>query len=1134
VWYKFIIFKLNRLLKFMMRLLLTLIFFPGLLAAQVSLVKDIYVGHTDSFGGDPNHLIVYKGATLFALSDGDFGRELWKTDGTPAGTIMLKDISPGSFSSNPSKFIEVDNILYFVANDAAHGPELWRTDGTEEGTRLVKDINPGMEGSNITWITNVGSKIYLFASDGEHGNELWKSDGTEVGTVMVKDIYPGKAHSGIYAFNEYKGMLFMSADDGEHGRELWRSDGTVDGTFMVLDIEPGLTESSPEEFEVFQNKLYISVPGSGIWRSDGTAVGTALVMSMFYSGSVYTYSNLTAGASHLYFHAHSEDLACKLFQYDGNDEVVLDDFYYMGENGAKMFEGLSLVEGNIMYSYAMFTSSDFGATYQVTVSLKYINDVSGNTIFEGSSFDLIQGSIEFMEQSYQSKLWKGSGTSYYWGISQEGTAFYKKENGNPFTIFQAVNFASPYVYYNDHIVIGTDLQDGKGRELYKSSGELQPWIKLHETEGPESSYPSLFTELNGLSLFSAYDPVNGYALWKSDGTPDGTLIVKGTDFSVAEQPVVIGNKAIFVASAFGEGRELWESNGTAAGTKVLKEIMPGTDGSEPSNFVKVNNKFLFTAGDPTLGFSLWSTDGTTAGTLLIKDLRPGDTDMLGNFVVLASSGTILYFEWDDGITGRGIWKSDGTAAGTQFVKSVTVNDSHATVMNGVLYFNGYTAANGEELWRSDGTDAGTYLLKEFLTGPQYTSPRNFTTHNNKVIFTLGGSQVWATDGTEPGTILVKDFTPVISNGYYKPSWVDYLTLYKGKVFFFNLREMWSTDGTPAGTKFITEAKDPSGFFSGVNETKVVGNHLFFLLNGADMQYHIWITDGTSARTERLPSIISPVVLGLGTLNNDYLIDGAGPEGYELWKLKPKQGQVITFPVLADVAYGTAPYNPGASSNAGLDITYTSSNPSLVEIVDGKITIKGVGQVTITATQGGSEQFWSAAPVQRTLKVIKANQVITFEDFPLKKTTDLPFEIPASTNSTLPLSFSTGDAGIASIAGNIITIHEAGTVTITASQAGDANYNAAPAVSKQLTVELVVGIESLLAGFNVHPNPTTGIVNIESPLPIQEVQLIDVVGKVHNGFPVNENQINIANLPSGIYFVRVKAGSASVQMKISKQ
>lgn len=75
--------------------------------------------------------------------DGGAGAELWKSDGTQAGTVLVKDIRPGPGGSNPEGLVNVNGVLFFRANDGVNGYELWKSDGTKTGTVLVRDIRPG-------------------------------------------------------------------------------------------------------------------------------------------------------------------------------------------------------------------------------------------------------------------------------------------------------------------------------------------------------------------------------------------------------------------------------------------------------------------------------------------------------------------------------------------------------------------------------------------------------------------------------------------------------------------------------------------------------------------------------------------------------------------------------------------------------------------------------------------------------------------------------------------------------------------------------------------------------------------------------------------------------------------------------
>ncbi|MGB3652049.1 MAG: ELWxxDGT repeat protein, partial [Rivularia sp. (in: cyanobacteria)] len=196
------------------------------------------------------------------------GRELWKSDGTETGTVLIEDINPGEADSNPDKLTDVNGTAFFTADNGTNGTELWKSDGTQTGTVLVKDIIPGSEGSNADNLTNVNGTLFFTVDDGANGNELWKSNGTAEGTVLVKDINPG-TNSNPDNLTNFDGILYFTADDGTNGTELWKSDGTAEGTVLVDDINPGSTSSNPDDLTVVNGELYFSaddgVNGRELW-----------------------------------------------------------------------------------------------------------------------------------------------------------------------------------------------------------------------------------------------------------------------------------------------------------------------------------------------------------------------------------------------------------------------------------------------------------------------------------------------------------------------------------------------------------------------------------------------------------------------------------------------------------------------------------------------------------------------------------------------------------------------------------------------------------------------------------------------------------------------------------------------------
>ena len=138
--------------------------------------------------------------------------------------VMVKDINFSAVSSVPEYLTRVGDKIFFSASDNDHGWELWVSDGTREGTVMLEDINPDGDSfpRNLTCVSNI---LYFTADDGVHGEELWKSDGTPAGTILVNDIN-GSGGSSPHNLTDVNGTLYFSADDGTKGFELWKSDGT--------------------------------------------------------------------------------------------------------------------------------------------------------------------------------------------------------------------------------------------------------------------------------------------------------------------------------------------------------------------------------------------------------------------------------------------------------------------------------------------------------------------------------------------------------------------------------------------------------------------------------------------------------------------------------------------------------------------------------------------------------------------------------------------------------------------------------------------------------------------------------------------------------------------------------------------
>lgn len=165
----------------------------------------------------------------------------------------------------------------------------------------------------------------------------------------------------------------------------------------------------------------------------------------------------------------------------------------------------------------------------------------------------------------------------------------------------------------------------------------------------------------------------------------------------------------------------------------------------------------------------------------------------------------------------------------------------------------------------------------------------------------------------------------------------------------------------------------------------------------------------------------------------------------------KAAQTITFNAFATKTYGDAPITLNLNSDKGFGITYTSNNTAVASLVGNVLTINKAGTATITASQAGTSNYLAASPVSQTLTVNKADQTIVWSNIPNKTFGDADFALPTTSSKGLTISYVSADPTIATVTGNIVSVKGAGTVNITASQAGSENYNAAPNVTLPLSV-----------------------------------------------------------------------------------
>lgn len=576
----------------------------------------VALGEVDAAAGD---FAGYNGALYFRnrdrLSDNDW--ELWRTDGTAAGTAKFKNLR-ATGNAYPNHLAAVGGYLYFAANEddtrsgPAYGTQIWRSDGTPAGTILLKQFSSSFASADpATWYAAAGGQVF-FASH----QHLHRTDGTPAGTG---DIHPANLKS-IASEPNLTGpftalggrLLFIS--DGQGGRELWLSDGTLPGT-APLDLSPKNNDGRPGSFAELNGAVYFQAYGNfaspfaenfALMKTDGTAAGTTVVTS----GASVVLGPMTRSGDALYFNGAGE-----LWKTDGTAA------------------GTGLVKD--IDTFTTRGSQPRGLT-----------DLDGTLLFVAEENGDVQNP----------NLWRSDGTT-------AGTVKVRDD--------VAVSGPSPYgrgQYAVTMLRAGQNVffpgkQQATGEELWRSDGTAAGTALVADTEpGPASKTISLLAAAGGRAFYARGDGVffSPRFLWASDGTAAGTNLL--TEVAVPSDAKVVAARdvAYFAAGTPGTPQGgLWRSDGTPGGTALVRAF----DQAVVPMGATASGLLLFYVGNAAGGaHQLWATDGTPAGTTLVREFQGMYPTATTEPVVFAGK---LFFPAQAAGDSLALWISDGTPAGTR-------------------------------------------------------------------------------------------------------------------------------------------------------------------------------------------------------------------------------------------------------------------------------------------------------------------------------------------------------------------------------------------------------------------------------------------------------------------------------------
>jgi len=791
------------------------------------------------------------GVLYFAASDPAHGRELWRSDGTAAGTWRVSDISPGPRGSNPQNLEAHNGRIWFTADDGVRGLELWSTDGTPQGTLLLGDLCPGpcdAQRFGFTSMASSGGRLFFGASSTGGKVQLWVTDGTRAGTAEIA----GPQWVSLRAALPQGKVLFDAPDTD--GFTLWVSDGTSQGTSRLTAFN-GTPLQNPYSFIPVGNGVLFWT-GKTLWRTDGTSTGTQILLEN--APSPWGPALIANGVAY----------------YSSGRQIWRTDGTTLGT--ATLGDGFSTLYG---YAPSRLAASSCGPVFAAGTQESNLLRLwrippSGPIEILSPPFPFVVGPWNAGDRVFFAVADPAAGTSELWTLDE--TSCHPEKVAD---LCGAGRACSPVTLPFLPTAAGRTGLFGlstaaEGAELWRSDGTEAGTFRVRDIGFDPGSGVGPMATLGNQALFAARPGAGPAGLWRTNGTAAGTRALKFVPWP--QRFVAAGDSLYFTAGAprfcddyAAPCRGLWKTDGTRAGTR---QVSTGTFYVKP--LAAGGGRLLFSAtDDPSYvhgtGSEPWITDGTVAGTARVSDLN----QQLYYFPfegppIIGSSypdpavwtGSRFLFAADDGLSGRELWTSDGTAQGTTLLADLNRTSTSGRLpssdpgsfvpLGSSVLFAADDGVGGRELWATDGTAPGTRRVRDLVPGPIGSSPHDLVASGGKVWFLAGdvdgGESLWSSDGTADGTVRIAELGGARGRG---------LTAV-GNRFFFAVdgdalgTELWISDGTAGGTRLVRDIRPGPGSSYPQSLTAIDGLLVFAADDGAS-GLEPWVSDGTAAGTRRL-------------------------------------------------------------------------------------------------------------------------------------------------------------------------------------------------------------------------------------------------------------------------------------------
>lgn len=634
---------------------------------QAYLVKELNTSLAP-YGSNPVHL-QHVGNLVYFMTQST--NELWRTDGTEAGTFFLSKGARGR--------VAFGGKLWFTKADG--DTQLWSTDGTVAGTQAI--AMP----ADVTVRSLMAGPTHLYFL---HGRKLWRTNGTAATTAQVSntDLTPFSEDAlgapGWAAMGQ--SLYFLATTNAEVAPlALWSVNDN--GLTLVRDlVTASFTRPRTTGSTLFLQRTDPNWAPSQYWKSDGTAAGTTALRSSqpITNGYIGPNGMLTSG-THVYFVGRDTiDGPQRLWRSDGTDAgtVVIADSLPGASTTFSAWCLSRLANGKML-----FAGTPLGAD---------ANQFAGLWVVDGTTTSFLTNIPR--PSGYLLEIPEAAGFALF-----DAQGLWRSDG----TVAGTFPMSSDFTSLGDSVLLNGSMlfvatHPQYGREIFKTDGSLANTVLVKDVVAQSyGSWPAklrafkrgaLLVAQQGKTDWPSSSNVARGDLWFSDGTGAGTqkLLANVT----IEDLVPCGDRAFFRHTTPETGDELWATDGTPAGTAIVKDLQPGPEASWPGQMTCSDGRLFFLASPLTL----WRSDGTAAGTLRIASVPP-------NTRLRRSHRHALYFEND-----YDLWRSDGTPGGTSLFKHLPGFPGAFVSSGGSLYFNSSDSDSLSSLWRTDGTAAGTSVL----------------------------------------------------------------------------------------------------------------------------------------------------------------------------------------------------------------------------------------------------------------------------------------------------------------------------------------------------------------------------------------------------------------------------------------